>query len=298
MEEARYSYTLQEGDCEWTLRTVLKKRMGFSSRLLAKIKQGGVVFLNGAPALLYEKGRPGDEIRVRLPEEKSAFLSEEIPLEILYEDADLLALNKQPGVVCHPTKGHTHGTIANGVQRYMEERGEAYKVRFINRLDMDTSGVLLLGKNGHAQDDFTKQSGKGLVEKRYWAVALGLVEEEEGTVDLPIALEAEGALRRCVRADGYPSVTHYRVLERFDRGCTLLELRLETGRTHQIRVHMAHLGHPVLGDQLYGGMGPGLIARQALHAKSLSFPHPVTGERLRIEAPLPADLRELLCKLR
>ncbi|MDO4552900.1 MAG: RluA family pseudouridine synthase [Bacillota bacterium] len=298
MTEERFAYEIQEGEQEVSVRDLLKRRMGVSSRLLRKLKQGGGVFLNGRPVRLFEKGRAGDRITIALPEEKSGFAPEDIPLEVLYEDRDLLILNKQPGIVCHPTKGHACHTVANGVQRHMELRGEAYRIRFINRLDMDTSGVLLIGKNSHCQDNFAHQAAQGLVEKKYLAVVTGLVEEEEGVVDLPIDLAKEGEIRRMVREDGYPSVTHYKVLERFGRAFTLLELRLETGRTHQIRVHLAHLGHPVVGDVLYGSPDVWNIERQALHASYLAFRHPVSGVPVEAAAPLPEDMKRLLEKLR
>jgi len=188
--------------------------------------------------------------------------------------------------------------MANGIMNYMLENQKNFKIRFINRLDMDTSGLLVIAKNSHCQDDMSRQMAENGVTKKYVAVVDGLIAEEEGTVDLPIDKEHEDHVKRAVVEDGYPSVTHYTVLERLPKGYTYVELELETGRTHQIRVHMSHLGHPIVGDVLYGKASVWLIERQALHARYLSFRHPVTGRFMELEAPLPEDMEVLLDKLR
>jgi 23S rRNA pseudouridine1911/1915/1917 synthase len=288
-------------DAGMTVKGVLRRRCGLSFRLIRHIAHGdGAVCLNGRSAKFIDTVSPGDVIGLVFPRERNAVPPQDIPISVLLEDEDILVLDKQPGLVVHPTKGHPDGTIANGVANYMQTRGESYRIRFVNRLDMDTSGVLLIGKNGHAQSHFTAGAGRGLVEKKYAAVVRGLVVADAGAVELPIGMEAEGAVRRAVRGDGRPSVTRYRVKERFACGFTHLELELGTGRTHQIRVHLAHIGHPVLGDSLYGGadMPPSLMPRQALHAASLRFPHPSKGGEVRAEAPLPEDMRRCLEALR
>jgi 23S rRNA pseudouridine1911/1915/1917 synthase len=173
-----------------------------------------------------------------------------------------------------------------------------YKIRFVNRLDMDTSGLLAIAKNSHCQDDMSRQMSENGVTKKYVAVVKGVIAEEEGTIDLPIDREHEDHVKRAVLKDGYPSVTHYKVLERFEKGYTLVELVLETGRTHQIRVHMSHIGHPIVGDVLYGVASVWLIERQALHARYLSFRHPLNGSLMELEAPLPDDMLTLLEKIR
>jgi 23S rRNA pseudouridine1911/1915/1917 synthase len=201
----------------------------------------------------------------------------------------------------------------------MKDGGARYKIRFVNRLDMDTTGLLVVGKNAYCQEDFARQAAENKVIKRYEAVVTGLLETDAGRIALPIGKAKEDELRRVVRADGFPSETRYRVLERFvcGRGClcpeepangyvcpgplngySRLELELGTGRTHQIRVHLAHIGHAVLGDALYGKPAPSLLARQALHAAELVFRHPRTKELLRLFAPLPADMEQLLGCLR
>ena len=304
--EDRFVYTVTADDGEMTVKQILKRRMGFSSRLLQKLKSGGKVMRNGVQVRLFADVIEGDVIRVQLPEERCSFLPEDIPICPVYEDEDLLVIDKQPGIVVHPTKGHPSGTIANGLMRYMERSGHSFKIRFVNRLDRDTSGLLIVAKNSHCQDSMMKQMKRNQVEKTYLAVVHGMIPEENSTVDLPIGRPQEDSVQRWVMEDGYPSVTHYRVLQRFagkkteeepPSGFTFVRLKLETGRTHQIRVHMAYTGHPLVGDSLYGREEPQLIGRQALHAASLSFFQPVSGQKIVCEAPLPADMKKLIEKL-
>jgi 23S rRNA pseudouridine1911/1915/1917 synthase len=298
-DSGRFNYTVTEDDINMTVKLILKKRLHFSKRLLTKLKQGGgTVTRNGRKVKLFADVIEGDVISVDLPEERCNFIPQDIPISVVYEDEDMLVINKQPWVVVHPTMGHPTGTIANGLMKRMDDTGVHYKIRFVNRLDRDTSGLMIVAKNSHCQDVMTKLMKSDSVVKRYLAVVHGIITEESGIIDLPIGRQNPDDIKRCVMEDGYPSVTHYKVLERFNSGFTLLELRLETGRTHQIRVHMSHTGHPLAGDPLYGTEEPELIARQALHAAYLSFPHPVSGQQTDIEAQLPEDMELLLQKLR
>ena len=287
-------YETQERDEGLKIRDVLKRRLDFSTRLIRKLKEEGGVFLDGEGRWLNVPVRKGQLIEVRFPEEKNWFEPQEIPLDIRWEDEDLLILNKQPGIVVHPTKGHPSGTIANGLAYYMMQKGENWKIRFVNRLDMDTSGLLIVSKNAFSQEHLQQQMKSGTIVKKYLAVVEGILEEEEGVIDLPIGLIGENEVGRCVREDGYPSVTKYKKIREIGKERTLAELTLETGRTHQIRVHMSHIGHPVTGDSLYGKPDPESIGRQALHAWALSFDHPITKQRIEITAELPADM-EALC---
>ncbi|MGI6736766.1 MAG: RluA family pseudouridine synthase [Anaerovoracaceae bacterium] len=289
-----FTYTVTEEDEERgvTIKEILDRHFNFSSRLRKKIKKARTVFLDGHETPMWIEPSAGSVITVDIPEERSRFTPEPIPLTVLYEDEDLLLLNKQPGIVVHPTTGCPAHTIANGVAQYMRDKGMLYKIHFINRLDMDTSGVLALGKNSHAQDDFVRQSERGEVKKQYLAIVDGIVEDDSGTIDAPIGRPLNEPIRRGVVPDGRPSVTHYAVQERY-KNHTLVRLRLGTGRTHQIRVHMKYIGHPVTGDALYGAPSD-LIARQALHAQTLSFCHPVSGKPLEITAPLLDDMKQLL----
>jgi 23S rRNA pseudouridine1911/1915/1917 synthase len=293
-------YRASQADENFNVREILKRRLSVSARLLRRLKYGGGVCRNGVPVRMNVRAAAGDVITVRFPQEESRFTPEPIPINIVYEDRDLLVIDKQAGLVVHPTKGHPAHTIANGLAQRMEIGGERYKIRFVNRLDMDTTGLLVVGKNAYCQEDFTRQAAENRVVKRYEAIVTGLVAADAGRIALPIGKEAEDGLKRIVREDGFPSETRYRVLERFacGRGYTRLRLELGTGRTHQIRVHLAHIGHAVAGDALYGGASPRLAERQALHAAELIFRHPRTKELLRFEAPLPADMKKMLETLR
>jgi 23S rRNA pseudouridine1911/1915/1917 synthase len=288
-----------------TVRTLLR-HAGVSARLMTKIRHGGglesggAIYLRGAPARSRDIVRAGDEVRVVFPEEKTWFEPEDIPVHVIFEDDDLLILDKQPGLVVHPTKGHHGGTLANGIAQHMQERSEQYQPRVASRLDMNTSGVLSVCKNGHAQWSLAQQQDAGTVTKIYLALAVGAFAEPCGRIDLPIAPPAGGTPQRLVRPEaegGRAAQTEYEVLGSFSPQnagvLTLVRLRLLTGRTHQIRVHLAAIGHPVLGDTLYGAVSP-LIARQALHAAEIAFAHPKDGRPLSFSAPLPEDMARLL----
>lgn len=305
------TYTLVKEDEELYIKELLQRRFHFSSRLIRKLKVEGGVFVNGKPARMRQKGRAGDVLRVSFPRESSYFGPEDIPLAVVYEDDDLLVLDKQPGLVVHPTKNYQTGTLANALAFHMQSRGVNYKIRFVNRLDRDTSGLILIAKNAHCQKDIADQMDRQQVRKCYRAIVHGQPEQDEGVIDLPIGKDPDHAARRKVMDQGSPSVTRYRVLERFAAGpgqgqipgYSLLELILETGRTHQIRVHLSHMGWPVVGDELYGslyGYTPenDRMKRQALHACELQLTQPSTGERIRIGADLPEDMRQCLQKIR
>ena len=278
------------------LREIMREHFDFSSRLRNRIKREKLVMVDGVSTPGWKKPVVGAEIRITLPDETSGFEPQNIPLDIVYEDDDLMIINKQPGLIVHPTKGHPTGTVANALMYYMEQTGKPFKIRFVNRLDMDTSGLLVVAKNSYTQNDYTKQMKENTVEKRYVAVVKGIVESDEGTIDLPIGRPDPDHVRRGVMENGAPSVTHYKVLDRYN-GYSLVELLLETGRTHQIRVHMSHIGHPVLGDWLYEGLNPLLIDRQALHAAKLTFTHPMTKKRMTFEAPIPKDIQKAIADI-
>lgn len=318
MADFRFTVSPEEDGLE--ARVLMRRHFDFSSRLRGRIKREKRLLRNGQPVEGWHRLSAGDVISVDLPRESSHFTPEDIPLEAVYEDEDLLVLNKQAGIVVHPTNGHNLGTVANGLMYRMQQRGESYKIRFINRLDMDTSGLLVVAKNAYAQTDYVRQTERGRVKKTYTALVHGLLEEDQGLIDLPIAPPLAGDVRRRVSPEGAPSRTRYSVIRRFPAAdFTLLRLVLETGRTHQIRVHLSHLGHPIAGDPLYGPAEEScvsgssgdesspasirpeekapLIGRQALHASSLAFPHPTTKKELRLEAPLPDDFRLAIRRL-
>lgn len=237
----------------------------------------------------------GDIIKVGFEKEDNIFEPQEsVAIDVVYEDCDVLVINKQPFVVVHPTKGHPNGTIGNGVAAYFKSIMDNRKIRFINRLDRDTSGLMLIAKNSYAQQSISDQMANNTVKKCYHAIVSGDLKKSEGTLNFPIDRENEGDILRKVLPEGLPSITHYKVIEKFEH-YTFVEILLETGRTHQIRVHFTHIGHPLIGDELYGGDHK-LINRQALHCYEMIFDQPRTGEQIHLTCPCPEDMLKLLLK--
>lgn len=292
MLEELIRFTADEADAGHTVRDVLQKRYGVSRRLLIRAKFKGLITRNGQLVFVNEKLQAGDEIAVMVAEDESESVApEEMPLAIRYEDDDLMVIAKPAGLVVHPTGNHAVGTLANGVVAYWQKRGEHRRFRAVNRLDKDTSGLLIVAKNQWAHEQFSRMQQERTISRIYQAIAEGTVAADEGTIDAPIGLAEDSFITRQVRPDGQTAVTHYRVLARGgDMSC--LELKLDTGRTHQIRVHLSSLGYPLAGDDLYGGSRT-FIGRQALHACRLSFVHPRSGVGMEWTEPLPADMSRL-----
>ena len=298
-------YICTEKDSGMLLKEILHHRLRISSRLMKSLKVKGGIFLNGERAGVRHKVTAGDAVAVVYPEEESYFEPQDIPLDVVYEDEDLLVINKQAGLIVHPTHNFQDGTLANALAFRMQQKGMSYKLRFVNRLDMNTSGLIIVGKNAHCQDVLTRQMSENRVTKKYLAIVHGIIVEP-GTVDLPIDKDPNHKARRMVTLDGYPSVTHYRPLKIFRTedsgaipGYSLVEIKLDTGRTHQIRVHMTHLGHPLVGDELYAQLfgyseDPEWMPRQALHAAFLEFDHPADGRKVSVSAHLPPDMQAAL----
>lgn len=297
MNENRLSYVVNPEDQVIYLRDVFKKKLPVSHALLTRLKAQGKIQVNGRPAFTNYRLQDGDRVTVDLDlEEENKIIPQDIPLAIVYEDIDVMVINKPSGMAVHPIKERPEGTLANAVTFYWTARGESRLFRPINRLDKGTSGLVLVAKSQYAHQAMFKQQKQGLVKRRYQAIVKGCPRGDYGLVDLPIGHAEPGSTaRRTVQADGKPAVTHYRVIQRFRDAC-LLELQLQTGRTHQIRVHMSYLGHPVWGDPVYGSSSP-LISHQALHAGWTSFLQPRTLAPLQFEVPLPADMQQLLDRL-
>ncbi|GBF74771.1 hypothetical protein PA598K_03138 [Paenibacillus sp. 598K] len=299
------SYTVAPEDDGMKVGTVLERRLGVSRKLMSRLKlteQG--IRLNGVRVYTSVKVKVGDIVTCAMEQESSDdILPEPMALDILYEDEHLLILNKAAGVIVHPTHGHYTGTLANGVVHYWLERGERYRFRPVHRLDQDTSGVVAVAKNPYVHQQLSLQMQRDEIDKRYCAFVEGAPSISVGTVDAPIDRDPAQPHVRIVTPQGYPSVTHYETVRTYAAGASLVRLRLETGRTHQIRVHMKHIGCPLLGDPMYGGLGTEAdarlaafgaeLGRQALHAERLAFRHPWTGEPMTFAAPLPEDLRQL-----
>ena len=225
------------------------------------------------------------------------FAPQDLNLNIIYDDFDLIMVDKPPFMVVHPTKSHFDNTMANGVTDYIVKKGEDVKIRFVNRLDMNTSGLVIVAKNPFAQHVLSSEMKSDDFEKKYITVVKGIIKDDENTINEPIYRPTDDSIKRVVDPRGQESITHYKVLERLN-DATVVEVKLETGRTHQIRVHMAHIGHPIIGDELYGYVDENLIKRQALHAYGLKFKQPRTKEVLAFKAEIPDDMKILIEKLR
>lgn len=278
--------------------TVLKQRYKMSSSLIKALRGSGRgICLNGAHARTVDCVKTDDILKITLHESASEnIIPVNIPLDIVYEDEDILVINKPPHTPTHPSPGNYDNTAANGVMYHFKSRGEERVFRAVNRLDKDTSGLMTIAKNAYIHARLTEEMRIGELSRRYMCIVCGDIARD-GTVDAPIKRADGSVINRVVSEDGRRAVTHYRVLERFGK-YTLLEMRLETGRTHQIRVHCAHIGHPLAGDWLYGKENKELIPRHALHSCFLRLIHPVTGETLEFNASLPRDMLEFISNIR
>ena len=271
---------------------------------LQKLLKDGSVQMNGKPVKASTKTAAGALIALTIPEpEEPEILPEDIPLDILYEDSDVILINKPKDMVVHPAAGHYTGTLVNALMYHC--KGDLSGINgvlrpgIVHRIDKDTTGVLIVCKNDRAHNALAEQLKEHSITRKYRAIVCGNLKEDEGTVDAPLGRHPQDRKKMAiVRSGGKRAVTHYRVLERFGN-YTYIECRLETGRTHQIRVHMASLGHPLLGDEIYGrAKSPFKLEGQTLHAMVLGFIHPTTGEYMEFEAPLPEYFEKLLEKLR
>lgn len=267
------------------------------------LMQDGCVTISGKPVKKNTKAAAGDVITVELPEPKEVAIEpENIPLDIVYEDADIIVVNKPKGMVVHPAPGNWNGTLVNALMYHCGDSlsGINGEIRpgIVHRIDKDTSGLLVVAKNDRAHQSLAEQIKVHSAGRRYYAVVYGMPKEQKSTVNAPIARHPVDRKKMAVVAGGREAITHYEVLEHYS-GYSYLTFLLETGRTHQIRVHMAHIGHPILGDPLYGpSKDKWKLQGQCLHAGELSLTHPVTGERMTFQAPLPAYFTTVLQKLR
>jgi 23S rRNA pseudouridine1911/1915/1917 synthase len=277
------------------------------ARVQALIKSGAILFADGTPVKPHAKTTPGMELVVNMPPPQPvATEAEDIPLNVLHEDADLIVINKPAGLVVHPAPGHASGTLVNALLfhcRDLEGVGGERRPGIVHRLDRDTSGVMVVAKRQSAMDALARQFSDRHVEKAYMAIVHGVPHPGVGRIETQIGRSSRDRKKMSATPrSGRDAATSFRVTEAFTNFCCV-RVGIETGRTHQIRVHMAHIGHPVVGDVVYGGRYsrrplPTPVSRQMLHAAILTFDHPGTGERVTYEAPLPADMLALLAALR
>ena len=279
------------------LKDVLLDKLNFSVRSLSRMKREKSILVNGEFEKLNTKLKSGDLIEVKINEDKANFEPQDLKLNILFDDFDIIMVDKPPLMVVHPTKSHVDNTIANGVTHFIDEKGENVKIRFVNRLDMNTSGLVIVAKNAYAHHVLSDDMKYDKVEKKYITIVKGVLKDDKGVIDAPIYRSTEDSIKRVVDDRGQRAITHYKVLERL-KDATVLEVELFTGRTHQIRVHMEYIGHGIIGDELYGYVDESLITRQALHAYSLKFEQPRTREVLKFDSNIPEDMKDLIDKLK
>ncbi len=311
-----YKFVVDKGQSMMRLDKYITSKMTETSRSRVQMAvEAGYVRVNGKIAKSNYKVKPLDEISLVFPYEKRVreIGPENIPIDVVYEDDDLLVINKEAGMVVHPGHGHFSGTLVNAVAYHLGGKNGI----LVHRIDKDTSGILVIAKNEEAQMKLAKQFFDHTTKRKYVAIVWGNIEEDEGTVDANITRDESDRMRFTVSKDGSKgkhAVTHYRVLERFGY-VTVVECILETGRTHQIRVHMKYLGHPLFSDERYGGdkilQGTiftkykqfiencfKILPRQGLHAKTLGFVHPTTGKEMNFDSPVPQDMTALINKMR
>lgn len=263
-----------------------------SGRLFRRLYKNKQIYTNGIFVRKSLKLKLGDIVSLYMEDEIESINPEPIDLDIVFEDNDLLILNKPPNIVVHPTKSHQTNTLSNGIANYFVQKNIKKKIRFVNRLDMDTTGILIVAKNSFAHQQMAIQFEDNTVIKRYLTVVSGNVKLNEDIIDEPIGREDDKSIKKVVSPNGQHSLTKYKVIEQY-KNATLLEVQIFTGRSHQIRVHLEHIGHPIIGDVLYNKESPN-IKRQALHSHYLGALHPRTKEEIEFYAPLPNDINNLI----
>lgn len=288
------SYQIDKDEHYDNVLHVLKEQFLLSDRLITKLKKANKIYLNDLQTYTKKSLTVGDTVSVLIDfeEDNSNIVASNIPLNIIYEDDYLLVINKPANIAIHPSILHFDNSLSNGVKFYFDKLGLKKKIRIVNRLDRNTSGIVILAKNEYIQECLIKQMKTKELKKEYLAIAKGILESKSGTLNFPIARKEGSIIERTVSSDGDSAITHYDVVKEFNN-LSLVHIVLETGRTHQIRVHFSYIGHPILGDTLYGSPSK-LINRQALHSYKLTFIHPVTKKELILESSLPNDIKNII----
>ncbi len=276
--------------------------LDFSRSMAQKLIENGQVLVNGKLPKASYKTKLGDRVEIEILEPKETNLeAQDIPLDIVYEDDDILVVNKQKGMVVHPGNGNLDGTLVNAVLNHCKGNlsgiGGEIRPGIVHRLDKDTSGLIVIAKNDKAHISLSKQIQDRKVKKIYTALVRGVIPEDTATIDMPIGRSNTDRKKMAVRKDGKEAITHIKVVKRYEK-YTLIRVKIDTGRTHQIRVHMAEIGYPVVGDEVYSnGKNEFNVHGQMLHSTSLDFVHPITGKQMHFEAPLPKYFEDVLNKL-
>ena len=291
-------------NCGIRLDAYIANNMDNLSRTAVKrlIEDGNIVVNNIIQKVSY-KVQENDVIEVNEPEAKEISLeAQDIPVDVVYEDSDIIVVNKPKGLVVHPANGNWDGTLVNAIMAICKDSlsgiGGEIRPGIVHRLDKDTSGLLIVAKNDDAHINMSNQIKDRQVKKIYYALVRGVVSENEATINMPIGRSTKDRKKMAVTKNGKEAITHFKVLERFNK-YTLLEVKIDTGRTHQIRVHLSEIGHPVVGDEVYSnGKNEFGIKGQLLHAKVLEFKHPITGKEMHLETELPQEFLDVLDKLR
>lgn len=287
-------YEITENDFNKTINEITLKEFNFSNRLLTKL-------INNKNILFNEIGvdtrtlitNPGNiKIDFNYDEDNSNIVATKMDLNIVYEDEWMLVINKPAGCPIHPSRLHYEDSLSNGIKYYFDSINLNKKIRPVNRLDLNTSGLVVFAKCEYIQEQFSNQMANNLFKKEYLCIVDGISKEKNGIINLPISRKQDSIIEREINSNGKDSITHYTVLNEFDN-YSLVHCKLETGRTHQIRVHMQAIGHPILGDTLYGKYS-NLINRQALHSYKIQCIHPVTGKKLIFVADLPSDMKKII----
>lgn len=281
---------------------IVDKNINLSRTAIKRLLDEGKILVNGKKQKPSYKPEVGDIITIEIMKPKEVELKpQDIPIDIIYEDKDIIVVNKPKGMVVHPANGNPDGTLVNAILAKCKDSlsgiGGEIRPGIVHRLDKDTSGLLIIAKNDQAHINMSKQIQDRKVIKKYIALVKGVIGENTATIDMPIARSTKDRKKMAVDPKGKEAITHYKVLQRYDK-YTLLEIKIDTGRTHQIRVHMSYIGHPVVGDMQYSnGKNEFGIEGQMLHSKYLEFDHPITGKRLKLEAPLPEYFEQVLNEL-
>ena len=275
------------------IRQVLKNEFNMSNRLITKLKQNKLIYLNYEETYLDKPLSINDTVKciIDFNESSENIIPTKMDLKIIYEDDYILAVDKPFNMAVHPSILHYENSLSNGAKYYFESIGLNRKIRPVNRLDRDTTGIVLFAKNEYIQECLIKQMAYKTFYKEYIAILDGIVKNKKGIIDAPISRKNGSIIERCIDKNGAKAISHYEVIDT-KNNLSLVKFVLETGRTHQIRLHSKHIGHPIIGDTLYGNESE-LISRQALHCHKISFIHPITKKKIEINSPIPKDMIEI-----